>query len=97
MRHRGLEPFRAPDIEHGSWAVWYDPDGRDGDYAVEVDGEIVREYVRVEGLIDDPPAQFLCIEVILDPCPEDPRLRAALGTKLICERGGEETFVDELP
>lgn len=94
-----MTPWREPDVlGPGDYAVWYGPEGRDGDCAVEVDGPYVRQYQSVVGYLEDHNGpQFLCTETYLEDCPEEIRLRAAIGVAHIAEFGGEESFVDELP
>ena len=53
-----VKPYREPDSQvDTSWAVWYGPDGEDGDFATEVDrqigGFVVREYQSVVGYFDE--------------------------------------------
>lgn len=94
-----MKPWREPDVSGpGDYAIWYGPEGREGDCALEVEGPYVRQYQSVIGYLDNhdgPP--ILCTETYLEDCPEDIRLRAALGVARLAESGGEESFVEELP
>lgn len=68
------KPFRLPDEEFDlRWAVWYGPDGAEGDVATEVEldghrGFVVREYQNVDGLIEeyDESEPFLVHETFVD-------------------------------
>jgi hypothetical protein len=104
------EPFREPDEEVAGYAIWYGPDGAEGDVATEVErehlGYIVREYHHVEGYIDDydPDEPFLVTETVVDeddvPDVDDRmalRYAAAIGVQQMFERGGEESWASELP
>jgi hypothetical protein len=105
------EPFREPDEEIAGYAIWYGPDGPDGDVATEVEQHgysdyIVREYHHAEGYIDDydPDEPFLVVETFVDkddvPDVDDRlalRYAAAIGVAQMSERGGEESWASELP
>lgn len=57
-------PFRKADRLHDYGAVWYGPDGPDGDIATQVEpdggGYRVSEYTNIEAEIEDAPRPFLC-------------------------------------
>jgi hypothetical protein len=95
-----IDAWREPDIQIGAWAVWYGPEGADGDCATEVEGSTVRQYQHVDGLIEDyePSTPFLVTETTVDT-KRDIGIRkiVAIGVEQLSYWGGEEYWADELP
>lgn len=86
-------PFRKPDVDHRESAIWYGPDGEDGDSATEVEmsdpsyggGPIsVSEYRSLVGYADDLDEDypFLKITTTFDMDELRDAIKAYRGNKL---------------
>lgn len=96
-----VRPWRKPDVKVGDdYAIWYGPQGPEGDVATEVDREAddlytVSEYQDVTGLIDDPPDFVL--KTSTQVYAQSLREAAAKGVEAMQRWGGEEEFVSQIP